>query len=456
MFLLMCFAIFALPGFVFAGPEGKLVVAVPSLGSEKLDYSRGQTEATNTETVRAMTRRLIEFVDGKYAPGLAESWKMSPDGKIWDVYLRKGIKWHNGDTLTSQDVVFGVERMKRPEIQAGTQVAPLMDFIEKVEAVDDYHVRYRFKNPYPAFGYYSSLAPPMPKKYLEKVGDAVFNEKPIGMGPFKFVSRVKGSEYTFEAFEDYYGKVPPFKTLVIRIIPEIATRLAALKTGEIDIAKDVQGQMLEEVKKTPGLHITSTPTGTVSYMIFAERKNPKSVWADVRVRKAAAMAIDRETISKVVFRGEAMPAVFPAGHFEFGMPKDLKPFPYDPEKAKALLAEAGYPNGLPGVWDLQTMHSGSCPFQAVVTEAVAGYLAKVGIKTRFQVVEGGAFGTAWKAKKLVGIPVTGNGETRFDVGLKNNVWGGGADGWSWQEPPQVRRAVGRVDWQRRPTMPDAE
>ena len=101
MFLLMCFAIFALPGFVFAGPEGKLVVAVPSLGSEKLDYSRGQTEATNTETVRAMTRRLIEFVDGKYAPGLAESWKMSPDGKIWDVYLRKGIKWHNGDTLTS-------------------------------------------------------------------------------------------------------------------------------------------------------------------------------------------------------------------------------------------------------------------------------------------------------------------------------------------------------------------
>ena len=190
MLLLICFAILAWPGFVFAGPVGKLVIAVPSLGSEKLDYSRGQTEATNTETVRAMTRRLIEFVDGKYAPGLAESWKMSPDGKIWDVYLRTGIKWHNGDTLTSQDVVFGVERMKRPEIQAGTQVAPLMDFIEKVEAVDDYHVRYHFKNPYPAFGYYSSLAPPMPKKYLEKVGDAVFNEKPIGMVSVVLLKRV--------------------------------------------------------------------------------------------------------------------------------------------------------------------------------------------------------------------------------------------------------------------------
>ncbi|MFB3779263.1 MAG: ABC transporter substrate-binding protein [Bryobacteraceae bacterium] len=426
---------------VLAGARaGKLVLGVPSLGGEKLDYSRGLADATNTELVRILSRHFIEFgMNGERISGLAESWKPSADAKTWDLVLRKGIKWHNGDTLTGEDVVYGVERMRRPEIAAGTQTAPFLDFLEKVEAVSDTHVRYHFKTPYVTFEYYVNLVPPMPKKYIEKVGDATFDEKPVGTGPFKFVRRIKGSEYEFEAFEDYFGNKPPFKTLIVKIIPENATRLAALKTGEIDIAKDVQGKMLDEVRSTPGLHTTSTLCGAVSYMIFAERLDPKSPWSDVRVRRAAALAIDREAIAKVVFRGEAIPAVFPEGHFAFGMPKDLKPFPYDPAKAKALLAAAGFPNGLPGVWDLQTMRSGSTPFQVEATEAVAGYLAKIGIKTKYQVIEGGAFGAAWKGKKLSGIPVTGSGETRFDLGLKNNVWAARADGWSWLKDEDTNR-----------------
>ena len=418
-------------GMASAEPKGKLVMGVPSLGGERLDYSRF-SGTTNQELSRAINRHLIQFgYEGEYVPGTAESWKMSPDGKVWDLILRKGVKWHNGDTLTAQDVVFGVERMKRPEIRAGVFVSDLLDNLVRLEVVNDYHVRYHFKSPFPAFPYFVNSAPPMPKKYIEKVGDAGFDDKPVGTGPFKFVRRIKGSEYEFEAFEDFYtGQIAPFKTLVIKIMPEGATRLAALKTGEIDIAKDVQGRMLEEVRGTPGLKTTSTPSGAVTYLNFAHRYDKNSPWADVRVRKAVALAVDLDAIAKAIYRGEATPAVFPDCSFCFGMPKDMKPWPYDPEKAKALLAEAGYPNGLPGEWDLQTQISGSAPYQPEVVQAVGGFLAKIGIKTRYQLIEGGAYAAAFKAKKLNGLPTKSSGDTRFDVGLKTDVWAARAAEWS--------------------------
>jgi peptide/nickel transport system substrate-binding protein len=429
--VVLAYIVLGLPAAWAAALQGRLAIGVPSLGGERLDYTR-PSGTTNGEIRRVLSRELIEFgPNGEYVPGVTESWKMSPDGKTWDLFLKKGVKWQNGDPLTSEDVVFGVQRMRRPEISAGQFVSDLLDNLVKVEAVDEHHVRYHFKAPFPMFPYFVNMALPVPKKYIEKVGDDVFsNEKPVGMGPFKFVRRVRGSEYEFEAFDDYFGKVPPFKTLILKIMPENATRLAALKTGEIDIAKDVQGRMLLEVKDTPGLTITTTPSGAVSYLNFAHRYEKDSPWADLRVRKAVAYAMDLQTIAKTIFQGEATPAVFPDCSFCFGMPKDMKPWPYDPDKAKALLAEAGYPNGLPGEWDIQTQISGSAPFQPEVTQAAAGYLAKVGIKTKYQLIEGGAFAAAYKAKKLKGIPVKASGETRFDVGLKTDVWAARAEAWS--------------------------
>ena len=129
---------------------------------------------------------------GERAAGVTESWKVSPDGKIWDVYLRKGIKWHNGDTLTSQDAVIGVERMRRPEISAGLPVSGLLEPLEKFEAVDDYHLRYHFKEPYALFPLYADLVPPVPKKYIEKVcADGFANDTPAGTGQFISATKVK-------------------------------------------------------------------------------------------------------------------------------------------------------------------------------------------------------------------------------------------------------------------------
>ncbi|MFB3779261.1 MAG: ABC transporter substrate-binding protein [Bryobacteraceae bacterium] len=412
-------------------PSGRLAIGVATLGAERLDFQR-PSGSTNSEISRAINGLLVEYSpSGEFVPGLASSWTVSPDGKTWDVLLRKGVKWHNGETLTAEDVVFGIERMKRPEISAGLSVSGLTEALERVEAVDPYHVRYHFRVPYAVFPLYADLVPPVPKKFIEKVGDEVFsNEQPVGTGQFKFVKRVKGSEYEFEAFDNYYGAPPRFKTLVIKIIPESAARLAALRTGEIDIAKDCQGEMYQQVKNSPNLGIASTESGGVALMTFAEQYDKASPWSDVRVRRAVAYGIDREAIAKAVFRGEGFPAVFPEGSFAFGIPKDLKPYPYDPAKAKALLALAGYPNGLPGVWDLQTFQSASSPFQPQIAEAAASYLAKIGIKTKLQVMETGAFSAAYTGKKLKGLPISGSGETRFDVGSKNNIWGAKAPGWS--------------------------
>jgi peptide/nickel transport system substrate-binding protein len=429
-----------LPGAALAQPKGRVVIGIPSLGGERLDYTR-PSGSTNYEISRVLSRDFVERgYNGEYVPGLAQSWKASANGKTWDLFLRKGIKWHNGDTLTAQDVVFGVERMKRPEISAGQPVSELLDHLERLEIVDEYHVRYHFKSAFPLFPYFVNSALPAPRKYLEAVGDEVFsNQKPVGMGPFKYVRSVKGGEYEFEAFDGYFGKVPPFKTLVLKIMPETGTRLAALKTGEIDIAGGIQGRVLLEVKKIPELSVTSVASGASSHLGFAHLYEKNSPWADVRVRKAVALAIDLQTIAKTIFQGEARPAVFPDCSGCFGVPKDMKPWPYDPAKAKALLAEAGYPNGLPGEWDVQTMSSGSAPSQPEVTQAVAGYLARVGIKTKFQLVEGGAFSTAYKSKKLKGLPVKGSGATQFDVGLKTQVWAARADGWSMLNDDDTNR-----------------
>jgi len=142
--VILCILILTIPAVLSAEPKGKLVIGVPSLGGERLDYSRF-SGTTNLELARVLNRNMIQFgYEGEYVPGTAESWKMSPDGKTWDLILRKGVKWHNGDILTAQDVVFGVERMKRPEIRAGVFVSELLDNLVRVEAISDYHVRYYF------------------------------------------------------------------------------------------------------------------------------------------------------------------------------------------------------------------------------------------------------------------------------------------------------------------------
>jgi peptide/nickel transport system substrate-binding protein len=341
------------------------------------------------------------------APSLAESWEESPDKRIYEFTLRKGVKFHNGDPFTAEDVVFSFKRAKG---------AQLHEKVKEVVAVDPHKVRFVLHEPWPDFmTYYGTLTSTagwiVPKNYFEKVGADGFKQHPIGLGPYKFVSNKPGIELVMEAYEGYWRKVPSVKRLVFLSIPEATTRLAMLKRGEVDIAYLLDESLGQTVKDDPTLSLAfSGRLGTLT-LDFLEMWNPKSPWADQRVRKAASLAIDRKALSQAATLGASPPnGNIMADGFEFALPID--PDPYDPERARKLLAEAGYPNG----FDAGDLHA--WPPYFGTGEAITGYLGAVGIRTRLRTAERAAFLAALTGKKLTGLCMCmlqgyGNASTRM-------------------------------------------
>src|SRR5213594_1569521 len=208
------------------------------------------------------------------APSLAESWTVSPDGLTYDFTLRSGVKFHNGETVTAEDVKFSFERYR------GSANKALKDKVRTVQIVDPLRVRFVLREPWPDFlTFYASPATGagwiVPRKYVEKVGDESFKKAPVGAGPYKFVSFTPGVELAMEAFDQYWRKTPSVKRIVFKVIPDEATRLAALKRGEVDIAYSIRGELAEEIQRTPGLSLKSAIVGT-QWVYFPEQWDPKS------------------------------------------------------------------------------------------------------------------------------------------------------------------------------------
>jgi peptide/nickel transport system substrate-binding protein len=184
--------------------------------------------------------------EGRMTPSLAESYTESADKMVYEFTLRRGIKFHNGEPVTAEDVKFTFERYK------GAAAKLLKEKVKAVEVVDAQHIRFRLHTPWPDFLMFyatpaSGAAWIVPKNYLEQVGDDGFTEHPIGAGPYKFVSHKAGLELVLEAFEEYWRKVPHIKRIVMRVVPDESTRLAQLKNGEVDIAYLMVGAIGEEV-----------------------------------------------------------------------------------------------------------------------------------------------------------------------------------------------------------------
>jgi peptide/nickel transport system substrate-binding protein len=283
--------------------------------------------------------------EGTYVPCLAESWEISPDAKVYEFRLRKGVKFHNGDEMTAEDVVFSFWRYK------GMESKFIHGRTEKVEMVTPYLVRITFKVPFPDFLDYhlsgiTTIGWVVPKKYIERVGDAGFKKNPIGCGPYKFVEFVPGVKLVGEAFEEYWRKTPSIKRMEFYTVSEPATRLAMVRRGEVDIATLLQGIFYEDVKKDPSLRLVH-PISPVHWLVYMGGQwDPKSPWSDARVRKAASLAIDRKALADI-----HMPGCGPVGTLALeGDPSGVNfpPDPYDPEQARKLLAEAGYPKGFDG------------------------------------------------------------------------------------------------------------
>ncbi len=281
--------------------------------------------------------------ENPHAPSLAKSWSTSEDSLTHDFVLRDGVHFHNGEPVTAEDVKFSFERYR------GAAHELMKNKVAAIEAVDSRHVRFKMKEPWPDFlTFYSSASGAgwiVPKKYTEKVGDDGFKQAPIGAGPYKFVSFTPGVELVLEAFDGYWRKKPQVNRIVMKVIPDESTRLAALKRGEVDIAYSIRGELAQELRNTPGLMLQPVVLADANWIYFPEQWDPKSPWHDLRVRQAANLALDREGMSKALFLGYCKitnNALVPYTFEYFWQPP---PAVYDPAKARQLLAAAGYANG---------------------------------------------------------------------------------------------------------------
>ena len=398
-----------------AAPEGTMTWGVHvSLAARWLDPAETEGTIIPFMVLYALHDALVKpMPTGPNTPSLAESWTMAKDGLTYDFVLRKGAKFHNGDIVTAEDVRFSFERYR------GAGAKQIKDKVREVQVVDSGRVRFHLKEPWPDFlTYYGTTASGVgwivPQKYVEQVGDDGFKKAPIGAGPYRLVSFNPGVELVAEAFEGYWRKAPHVKRLVFKVMPDDTTRGAALKKGDVDVIFQVNGPVAEDLRRTPHLRIVSRPTGNgVFWLDLPEQWDPKSPWHDKHVRQAANLALDRQAVNQAESLGTSRPtgSIIPRS-FEFALPLD--PAPYEPGKAKQLLAEAGYPNG----FDAGDFYP--YPPLYAMGEALAGYLQAVGIRSRIRTMERAAYLTAWREKKLKGVLMGlngagGNAATRLEA-----------------------------------------
>ncbi len=341
------------------------------------------------------------------APSLAESWTVSADQRAYEFKLREGVRFHNGEPFTAEDVKFSFLRAKNKTLR---------EKVREVEVVGPHRARFHLHEPWPDFmAFYGTLASGagwiVPKKYVEQVGNDGFKKHPIGLGPYKFVSHTPGVELVMEAFEGYWRKMPSVKRLIYKSVPEATTRLAMLKKGEVDLAYLLDAPMAQEVKRDPTLKVAFSGGIGTFYLDYFDQWDPKSPWADKRVRLAAIHAIDSRSLNEAENLGASRPtgSLVPR-KFDFSL--SLEPYAYDPAKAKQLLAEAGYPNG----FDAGDLYPWPPYFS--MGEAIGGYLGAVGIKVKLRTMERVAFYSALASKKLRGLcicinAVYGNAASRL-------------------------------------------
>jgi len=387
-----------------AAAQSQMIWAVHiSLAPQWFDPGEHTGIITLMKVLYAVHDALVKPMPGNpMAPSLAESWTASKDGLSYEFVLRKGVVFHNGDPFTAEDVKFSFERYR------GAAAKLLKEKVAAVEILDPHRVRFRLKEPWPDFmAFYGTPATGaawiVPKKYVEKVGDDAYKRAPVGAGPYKLAAFNPGVELVLEAHDRYWRKVPAVKRLVWRVVPEDLARLAMLKRGEVDVAYSLRGPLGEEVQRTAGLKLVPTVISATQWLDFGPLQwDPKSPWHDRRVRLAAALAFDKQAINQAETLGHSKPtgSIIPSA-FEYALP--IPAYPYDPARAKKLLAEAGYPNGFDaGDYACDASYSS-------VAEAIANYLAAVGIRTRMRPMERAAFLGQWREKKIRSLMQAGAG-----------------------------------------------
>jgi len=386
--------------FVAATADAKTLTWARTGDALTLDPHAQNEGATHNLLHQIYEPLLIRDYAGKIHPALAVSWKVTEDPAVWEFKLRPGVKFHNGNPFTADDVVFSLDRARQPT----SDMKGLLTSIDAVTKVDDHTVRIKTKGPNPLLPNYLNNLYIMDKEWSEANNTVTVQDYKAqkdnfsvrnanGTGPYTLVSRQQDVKTVLKRNEGYWGKGPGdgqvplgISDITYVVIKAEATRVAALLSGEVDFVQDVPPQDIDRLAKAPGLKVNVGPENRTIFFgmdvaspeLKTSNVKGKNPFADKRVREAINIAIDRDAIKRAVMRGQSVPAGTIAPPFVNGYSKELDALPkVDVAKAKALLAEAGYPGGFE-----VTLH---CPNDrytndAGICQAGTGMLAKVGIK----------------------------------------------------------------------------
>jgi peptide/nickel transport system substrate-binding protein len=371
--ILMLLTLLALP--TLAQDESSIVIA---LGTDAASLDpQLQNDAFTTSILSNIFDTLIyRNQDLELEPGLATDWENIED-TVWEFTLREDITFHNGEAFTAEDVKFSLERPLDPEL--GSPLTSRFSVIDSVEVVDDFTVRVNTVDPYPLLPARLSEWFMLPKDHFEMTDPAVLSEEPIGTGAYQFVEWVRDERLVLVANADYWRGAPEIQNVTFRPIPETSTRVAALQSGDVDLITNVPAFRQEEVASDT-IEIRVTPSTFIQYVALDGTKN--EALADVRVRQALQYATNVEEIIEFLFDGSAAQIAVPLAFGTFGLDDSIEPYPYDPDRARELLAEAGYPDGFTLEIDAPT---GRYAQDEEVAEALAGQWAMVGIDVQLNI-----------------------------------------------------------------------
>jgi peptide/nickel transport system substrate-binding protein len=369
-----------------AGPSGprRLTIAygaIPTTADPAYD-----TNALAMDAYDMVFDTLVVFRDGKLKPSVAESWKVLSDTE-WEFRLRRDVKFQNGEPLTAAAVKFSLERMLNPanRVPWMAQLGP----ISRIDAVDDYTVRIRTAEPVGTLAANLLIAYLVPPKYFQDVGRERFAREPVGSGPFKFKEMNPLTHFTVTAYPESWrwaGKRPGLDEVTWRKIPEDATRVAAFRAREVDVVEAVPPEQASRLRAAGATVVSQPIAQTLSINLRSTWDTPLKL---KKVRQALNYAVDKESIIKNILLGHATISegqlIGPDG---FGYNPNLKAYPYDAQRARQLLSEAGYPNGFE-----MTFHGsqGRYPKDKEVAEVIIAQLAQVGVRARLEYLENAVF-----------------------------------------------------------------